>query len=58
MQHAHARRHGKHRGLGPALWLVAVLVALFVSSLVAIVLFLHHLAQVLIEIAGYAWPAQ
>jgi len=43
--------------LGPALWLAAVLVALFVSSLVVIVLFLHHLVLFFIEVAGHAWPA-
>jgi hypothetical protein len=53
----HALPHGRHKELGPALWVAGVLVALFVGSLVAIVLYLHYLAQLLLEIAGYAWPA-
>ena len=51
----HAHPHGRHRDLTPALWVAAVLVALFVGSLVVIVLWLHYLAQLLLEIAGYAW---
>ena len=50
-----AAPHGRHRGLAPALWVAAVLVALAIGSLVAIILFLHHLAQLLLEILGYAW---
>ena len=57
MAHRHAHPHGRHRALAPALWVAAVVVALFISSLVAIVFLLHHLAQLLLEIAGYAWPA-
>lgn len=56
MRHRHAAPHGRHKGLAPALWVAAVVVALFISSLLAIVLFLHHLAQLLLEIAGLAWP--
>jgi hypothetical protein len=51
----HAKPHGRHRDLAPALWVAGVLVALAIGSLVAIILFLHHLAQLLLEIAGYAW---
>ena len=57
MAGAHAHRHARHRALGPVLALAVVVVALFVSSLVAIVLCLHSLLQLLIEVAGYAWPA-
>ena len=41
--------------MGPALWVAAVVVALFISSLAAIVFLLHHLAQLLLEIAAQAW---
>jgi hypothetical protein len=41
--------------LGPVLALAAVLVALFASSLLAIVLFLRQLLQLLLEIGGHAW---
>ena len=57
MAGVHAHRHGRHRGLAPALALAAVMVALFISSLLGIVLFLHQLLQLFIEIAGHAWPA-
>jgi hypothetical protein len=51
----HAHPHGRHRDLTPALWVAAALVALFVGSLVAIALWLHYLAQLLLEIAIQAW---
>lgn len=57
MDPARARRHGKHRALAPALWLAATVLALCIFSLTAIVLLILHAAQLLIEIAGYAWPA-
>lgn len=49
-----AHNHGRRRALVPVLWLAAVVAALFISSLVAIVLLLHHLAQLAVEIAGKA----
>jgi len=51
----HARLHARHRGLGPALWLAAVVVALFTGSLLVIVLCLHRLAQLALELAGQLW---
>lgn len=50
-----ARNHGRHKALGPALWLAAVLVVLFISSLLAIVLLLHQLVQLALEVAGQLW---
>jgi hypothetical protein len=41
----------------PALVVAAVVVALFISSLLAIVLFLRQLLQLALEIAGYAMNA-
>jgi hypothetical protein len=57
MHGAHAHRHARHRALAPVLALAGVVVALFVASLVAIVLFLRQLLLLFIEVAGYAWPA-
>lgn len=55
MDHAHARSRGRHKALAPALWLAAVVVALFISSLVAIVLFLHQLVQLALDVAAQLW---
>lgn len=57
VSHRHLRPHHLHRGQGPSLWLAAVVVLLLGSSLLAIVLFLHHLAQLALEIAGYTMNA-
>ena len=57
MSRRHAASHGRHRGLAPALWVAAVVVALFITSLGAIVLLILRVTQILIEVAGYAWPA-
>jgi len=45
MRHGHVPGHGRRRGSTPALVVAAVLFALFVCSLAAIILFLHHLVQ-------------
>lgn len=52
MDHKHARQHGRHRGLAPALWVAAAVVALFTISLLAIVLFLHQLLTLAVELAA------
>jgi hypothetical protein len=54
MTQKHAPGHGRRKALVPALWLAAVVVVLFTSLLVAIVLSLHHLAQLAVEIATRA----
>lgn len=50
----HLRTQHQHRGRAPALWLAAAVVLLLGCSLLAIVLFLHHLAQLALEIASQA----
>jgi hypothetical protein len=52
----HVRKHGLHKGWGPALWVAGVVLALLIGSLVAIVLLLHQLAQLALEVAGYIGP--
>lgn len=58
MARIHARHHGRHKGLAPALWLAAVVVALFGFSLLAIVLLLHRVMQLALEIAGETMAGQ
>ena len=53
----HVQSHGRRRELAPALWLAAAVAALFIGSLLVIVLLLHSLAQLALEIAGHMWPA-
>lgn len=55
MRPNHARAHGRHRDLAPALWLAAVVVVLFVCSLVAIALLLHELAAIGLELVSFLW---
>ena len=50
MAHGHARDHGRHRGSHPVLAVAVVIVALFGSSLLAIVWLLHQLALALTQI--------
>jgi len=47
MAHQHARDHGRHKGSSPVLAVAAVVVALFVCSLLAIAWLLHELALAL-----------
>jgi hypothetical protein len=50
MSRHHALPHGRHRGLQPVIWVAVVVVALFISSLVAIVLLLHELVTLALQI--------
>jgi hypothetical protein len=51
------KAHHRHRARGATLWLAAVVVLLFCSSLAAIILFLHHIAQLALEMAGHMMNA-
>jgi hypothetical protein len=56
VSHRHLRAHHLHRAAGPAAWLAIVLVLLFIASLTAIALFLHHIVVTLVEmVAAATW---